>query len=90
MRLPVYREIVGADVMAIVRGGGLSEVVLERRIIIPNGNCAIAVGRRVLIGCLTLGRVRVRVKVIGLGFRVRVVLCGSGLGAKVRLRAHTG
>ena len=64
MRLPVYREIVGADVMVIGRGGGLSEVVLERRILTPKGNSAIrAVGRRVLIGCLTLGRVRVRVKV---------------------------
>ena len=63
MRLPVYRKIVGADVSAIGRGSGLSEVVLERRIINPKGNSAIAVGRRVLIGCLTLGRFRVRVKV---------------------------
>ena len=74
MRLPVYREIVGADVMAIGRGGGLSEVVLERRISTPKGNFAIrAVGRRVFIGCLTLWAESGLGSRLGLGFRVRVV-----------------
>ena len=55
MRLPVYRKIVGADVMAVGRGRGCAEDVLGPRIQIPEVNRVIrAIGRRVLIGCLRL------------------------------------
>ena len=76
MRLPVYREIVGADVMAVGQGRGGAEDVLGPRIHISDVKCVIrAGGRRVLIGCLRLVRVGGLGLGLGLGldFRVRVV-----------------
>ena len=53
MRLPVYREIVGADVMAVGLGRGRAEDVLFFRIPVTEVKCVIrAIGRSVLIGCL--------------------------------------
>ena len=64
MRLPVYRKIVGADVIAVGQGRGCAEDVLGPRILIPGVNRVNrAVGRCVFTGCLRLVRVRVRVGV---------------------------